>query len=137
MEDSDSSGNIVDQNMYRSMIGSVGMKMCRHTSKPEGSARWSWRSAWLQRRDNRSCIFLPRCVSQFDPVIDKKRKFISNLRWNVPVCAQTVPSVPLWEQPDVKSHWIADTHRNQLLRTVNLVGSNLFYVDRYSTRRCK
>ena len=70
-----------------------------HMSKPEGSARWSWRSAWLQCRDDRSCILLPRCASQFDPAIDKERKFISNLRWNIPVCAQTVPSVPLREQP--------------------------------------
>ena len=61
-----------------------------------------WTSAWLQRRDNRSCVFLPRRASQFDPVIDKERKFISNLRWNMLVYAQTVPSVPLWEQPDEK-----------------------------------
>ena len=63
--------------------------------KPEGSARWSQRSAWLQRRDNRSYVFLPRRASQFNPVIDKERKFISNLRWNMPVCAQIVPSLPL------------------------------------------
>ena len=30
-----------------------------------------------------SCILLPRCASQFDPAIDKKRKLISNLRWNM------------------------------------------------------
>ena len=28
---------------------------------------------------------LPRRASQFDPAIDKERKFISNLGWNVPV----------------------------------------------------
>ena len=32
------------------------------------------------------------------PAIDKERKFISNLRWNMPVFTQTVPSVPLQEQ---------------------------------------
>ena len=26
-----------------------------------------------------------RCASQFDPAIDKERKFISNLWWNMPV----------------------------------------------------
>ena len=31
-----------------------------------------------------------------------RREFISNLRWNIPVCAQTVPSVPLQEQLDAK-----------------------------------
>ena len=57
----------------------------------------------FQRRDYRSCVFLLRCASQFDPTIDKERKFISNLRWNMPICAQTVSSVPLREQPGVKS----------------------------------
>ena len=44
-------------------------------------------------------MYLLRRGSQFDPAIDKERKFISNLRWNMPVRAQTVPSVPLREQP--------------------------------------
>ena len=39
--------------------------------------------------------------------------------------------MPLWEQPDVKSDQIADTHRNRLLWTVKLMGSDRFYVDRY------
>ena len=47
----------------------------RHTSKPDGSTRWSWRSAWLQRRDNRFCVLLPRRASQFDPPIDKERVY--------------------------------------------------------------
>ena len=55
----------------------------RHMSKLEGSARWSWRSAWLQRRDGRSCVLLPRRASQFDPTIDEERKFISNLKRNM------------------------------------------------------
>ena len=101
--DSDASGNMVDQKLYRSMFGSVDMETHRHTSKPEGSARWSWRSVWLQRRDNRSCVFLPRCANQFDPAIDKERKFIINLRGNMSVYAQTVPSMPLQEQLDRKS----------------------------------
>ena len=63
---------------------------------------WVRRSAWLQRRVNRSCEFLPRRASQFDPTIDKERKFISNIRWNMPVFAQIVPSVSLREQPDGK-----------------------------------
>ena len=32
-------------------------------------------------------------ASQFDPTIDKERKLISNLRWNVPVLVQLVPNV--------------------------------------------
>ena len=47
-------------------------------SKPEGSTRWSYRSAWLQHRGGRSYALLPRRASQFDPVIDKERKFINN-----------------------------------------------------------
>ena len=53
-----------------------------------------------------------------------RREFICNLRWNKLVCAQTVPSVPLREQPFGKSDRIADSHRNRLLRTVKLVGSD-------------
>ena len=52
-------------------------------NKPGGSARWSCRSAQLQRRDGQSCALLPRHASQFDPTIDKERKFISNLGRNV------------------------------------------------------
>ena len=122
--DSDASGNMVDQKLYRSMIGSVDTETHRHTSKPEGSTRWGWRSVWLQRRDNRSCVFLSRRASQFNTAIDKERKIISNLRWNIPVCAQTVLGVPLWEQPYGKNDRIADTHINQLLWTVKLVGSD-------------
>ena len=47
-------------------------------SKLEGSARWSCRSVLLQRRGGPSCAFFPRRVSQFNSVIDKERKFISN-----------------------------------------------------------
>ena len=42
-------------------------------------------------------------ASQFDPTIDKERKFISNLRWNMLVCAQTLPTVSLREQLDGKT----------------------------------
>ena len=83
-------------------VGTKIHPMPRHTSKPEGSTRWSWRSAWLKRRDYRSYALLPRRASQFDPAIDKERKFINNLRWNMLVCAQTVLSVPLREQTDGK-----------------------------------
>ena len=34
-------------------------------------------------------------ASQFDPAIDKERKLISNLRWNMPVLLQTVLNVRL------------------------------------------
>ena len=57
-------------------------RSCPHQ---EGSARWSYRSAWLQRRYGRSRVLLPRCASQFDPAIDKERKLISNLTRNMPV----------------------------------------------------
>ena len=40
------------------------------------------------------------------------------------VYAQTVLIVLLQEQADMKSDQIADTHINQLLRTVELVGSD-------------
>ena len=53
-------------------------------------------------QDDRSCVLLPRRASQFDPAIDKERKFICNLRWNMPVLAQIVPSAPLREQLDEK-----------------------------------
>ena len=33
------------------------------------------------------------CASQFDPIIDKERKLISNLRWNMPVFVQIVPNI--------------------------------------------
>jgi hypothetical protein len=32
-------------------------------------------------------------ASQFDPAIDKERKLISNLRWNMPVLVQTVSNI--------------------------------------------
>ena len=95
---------------YTKLYSKSVLYRCRHEnvsthSKPEESAWWSWRSAWLQRRGNRSCEFLPRRASQFDPTIDKERKFISNLRWNMSVFAQTVPNVPLQEQPNGKN-WL-------------------------------
>jgi hypothetical protein len=33
------------------------------------------------------------CANQFDPVIDKERKLISNLRWNIPLLVQIVPNI--------------------------------------------
>ena len=116
--------------------------MCRHKNVDTRQVRriclgWARRSAWLQRRVSRPCVFLTRRASQFDPTIDKERKFISNLRWNMPVCAQTVQSVPLQEQPYGKSNWIADPHTNWLLQTIKLVGSDWFYVDWNSARICK
>ena len=36
-----------------------------------------------------------RRASQFDLVIDKEKRLISNLRWNMPVLLQTVPNVQL------------------------------------------
>ena len=71
----------LDSSFFMDTTCIVSARKCaKHTSKPEGSAWWSWRSVWLQRRGNRSCVFLPRCASQFDPAIDKERKFISNLK---------------------------------------------------------
>jgi hypothetical protein len=35
------------------------------------------------------------CASQFDPTIDKERKLISNLRWNMLVFVRTDPNVHL------------------------------------------
>ena len=34
-------------------------------------------------------------ASQFGPTIDKERKLISNLRWNMPVFSHTVPNMRL------------------------------------------
>ena len=34
-------------------------------------------------------------ASQFDPIIDKETRLISNLRWNMPAFVQTVPNVRL------------------------------------------
>ena len=39
-----------------------------------------------------------RRASQFDPVIDKKERLISNLRWNMLVLLQTVLNVRLSSQ---------------------------------------
>ena len=118
--------------------------MCRHenssyaghTSKLEGSAQWSWRSAWLQLRDARSCVLLPRCASQFDPAIDKKRKLISNLKRNMPVlpdiseCAALRANVEgdrlnsrlqhTHKNKSVKSHGIME-RRNRLSFRMNIV----------------
>jgi hypothetical protein len=33
------------------------------------------------------------CASQFDPAIDKNRKLISNLRWNMSVLVHRVPNI--------------------------------------------
>ena len=90
------------KDVTRRLVGMKTRLVPGYTSKLEESARWSCRSTWLPHRGNRSCVLLPRRASQFDPTIDKERKFISNLRWNMPVCAQTVPSVSLREQPDRK-----------------------------------
>ena len=48
----------------------------------------------LQRRDGRSCALLRR-ASQFDPVIDKERKLISNLRQNMSVLPDSPECVAL------------------------------------------
>ena len=77
-------------------------------NKPGGSARWSCRSAQLQRRDGQSCALLPRRTSQFDPVIDKERKFISNLGGNLPV----LPDSP--ECTAIKADMKADMERFSL-----------------------
>jgi len=74
------------ENDYQSLTSSpFDLSMCRHTSKLKRSARWSWRSTYLQRRDNRSGALLLRRASQFDPAINEERKLISNLRRNMPV----------------------------------------------------
>jgi hypothetical protein len=39
-----------------------------------------------------------RHASQFDPVIDKEERFISNLRWNMSVLVQTVLNMRLNSQ---------------------------------------
>ena len=95
--------------------------LCRgHKSKPKGSARWSCRSTWLQRRGGRSCVLLLRRASQFDPTIDKERKLISNLRQNMlvlpdsPECAALRADIKgdrlnsrfqhIYENKSVKAH---------------------------------
>ena len=40
------------------------------------------------------------CASQFDPVIDKETRLISNLRWNMSVFVQTVLNVRLSSRCD-------------------------------------
>ena len=57
------------------------------TQQAEGICltKQGWRSAWLQRRTSWPYEFLPRACQSIWPAIDKERKFISNLRWNMPV----------------------------------------------------
>ena len=80
----------------------VSARKCVNTQQAERICLMELEIRLASTQGNRSCEFLPRRASQFDPIIDKEIKFISNLRWNVLIFAQTVPSVPLREQPDGK-----------------------------------
>ena len=107
-----------------------------HMSKPEGSARWNWRSTWLQRRDDRSCILLPRRASQFDPAIDKERKLISNLRWNMPVLLDSPECMALTAdmEGDRLNSWFQYNHNNKLIKAH--VGMTFLAILSCTHRRC-
>ena len=100
-----------------------------HTSKPKGSARWSYRFAWLQHRGGRSYALLPRRASQFDPAIDE-RKFISNLGRNVPVLPDSPECVAL--RADVEGDRLNSrfqhTHKNNLVKAHGVMEGKLVIV---------
>ena len=62
----------------------VGTKTCHvSTQQAERVCSMELEIYLASKQDNQSWVFLPRHASQFDPAIDKERKFISNLRWNM------------------------------------------------------
>ena len=114
--------------------------MPRHTSKPEGSAQWSCRSTWLQRRDGRSRVLLPRHASQFDPAIGKERKLISNLKRNMPVLPDSSECAAL--RVDVEGDRLNSrfqhTHKNKSVKTHGImeeksviIQDEYRYLDKY------
>ena len=105
------------------------MSHAGHTSKSEGSAQWSWRSAWLQRRNDRACVLLPRRASQFDPAIDKERTFISNLKRNMPVLPDSSECAAL--RADVKGDQLNSrfqhTHKNKSIKAHGIMEEKIGY----------
>jgi hypothetical protein len=111
-----------------------------HTSKPEGSARWSCRSTWLQRRDYRSYALLPRRASQFDPTIDKERKLISNLKRNMSVLLDSPKCASL--RADLEGDWLNSrfqhTHKKKSIEAHRImeeksviIQDEYCYLDKY------
>ena len=112
----------VNPSIYSLTLSARNFIPCRgHTSKPEGSARWSCRSVWLQRRGGRSCVLLPRRASQFNPAIDKERKLISNLGRNMPVLPDSPECAAL--RADMKGDPLNSRfqHKNKLVKSRGVV----------------
>jgi hypothetical protein len=86
---------------------------------------WAWRSTWLQRRTCRPYEFPKACQSIW-PTIDKERKFISNLRWNMLACPDSskcaTSGAARWE-----NRLNSQYKKKSLLRTVKLMGHDWFY----------
>ena len=125
---------VVSHQACQERVSAQNFVPCRgHMSKPEGSARWSWRSAWLQCRGGRSCVLLPRRASQFDPAIDKERKLISNLRRNMPVLPDSPECVAL--RADVDGNRLNSrfqhTHKNKLVKAHGVMEEKISYHSRW------
>jgi hypothetical protein len=63
------------------------------TSKPRETARSRSRALPGLKKGARPDGHDPGHASQFDLAINKERKLISNLRWNMPVFIQIVPNI--------------------------------------------
>ena len=87
------------------------------------------RSAWLQRRTCRPYVFLLRRASQFDPTIDKERKLINNLRWNMLVLPDNLECVALRAdmEGDRLNSRFQHTHKNKSVKTHGVMEGKIVY----------
>ena len=68
---------------------------CRGHTQQAGRVRSIEQIRLASAQGGRSCAILLRCASQFDPAIDKERKFISNLERNMPMLPDSPVCVAL------------------------------------------